>query len=566
MSEGTIMLQLYKEYLSEVQGENGEIVSFELHTPENFNFAYDVVDRIAAAEPDRRAMTWCNDAGEEHVFTFGDMKRESDRAASFFLEQGIRKGDSVMLILIRHYQFWFAIIGLHKIGAVTIPATNQLQVKDLVYRFQSASVKMVVCTAHGEISDHVDAAAAEYGRISCKATVNGEKDGWISFDKGLSNAGPFTRPVGEAATGIHDTLLLYFTSGTTGMPKMVTHDYSYPIAHIVTAKYWHKVDPDGLHLTVAETGWAKSVWGKLYGQWFMEAGIFVYDMDKFVPHTLLEKIQNYKLTTFCAPPTIYRFMIKEDLTKYDLSSLQHCTIAGEALNPEVFEQFKKATGLELKEGFGQTETTLTALTCYWMKTKPGSMGKPSLAYDVVLRDDDGTPTKPGLVGEITFNTGKEKVLGMFKGYYMNDELTHSVWHDGVYHTGDTAWQDEDGYLWYVGRKDDIIKSSGYRIGPFEVESVLMEHPAVLECAITGTPDPIRGQVIKATVVLAKGYTASEELKVELQNYVKTHTAPYKYPRVLEFVSELPKTISGKIKRTDIRQASEKGENGGSDVE
>ena len=502
-------------------------------------------------------MVWCNDAGEEHVFTFGDMKRESDKAAAFFLERGIGKGDRIMLILIRHYQFWFAMLGLHKIGAVAIPATNQLQVKDIAYRFDAANITGVVCTALGEISDHVETAAKEYGRIANLMMVNGCKDGWVSFDEGLRTAEPFVRPQGDRAPDIGDELVLYFTSGTTGMPKMVIHDHSYPIAHLVTAKYWHHIDPDGLHLTVSETGWAKSVWGKLYGQWIMEAGIFVYDMDKFVPQKLLEKIAHYKITTFCAPPTIYRFLIKEDFSKYDFSALQHCTIAGEALNPEVYEQFKRLTGLELKEGFGQTETTLSAATFYWMKTKPGSMGLPSIAYDVVLRDEDGSLTKPGTVGEITIDTGDRKILGMFLRYDKNEELTNFVWHDGVYHTGDTAWQDEDGYLWYVGRKDDIIKSSGYRIGPFEVESVLMEHPGVLECAIIGVPDPVRGQIIKATVVLAKGYTPSEELKKEMQEYVKTHTAPYKYPRILEFVSELPKTISGKIKRTDIREAYER---------
>lgn len=551
------MLQLHKKYVTEIIGENGAIESFKLKMPDNFNFAYDIVDRIAQSEPDRRAMTWCNDNGEEHVFTFGDMKRESDKAAAFFQEQGIVKGDRVMLILIRHYQFWFAILGLHKIGAVAIPGTNQLQVKDLVYRFEAANVKAIVCTALGEISNHVDEAAIEYGKLSNKIIAKGKKAGWVSFEDGLENAGSFVPPVGDKASLITDMLLLYFTSGTTGMPKMVIHDHSYPIAHLVTAKYWHKVDPDGLHLTVSETGWAKSVWGKLYGQWIMEAGIFVYDMDKFVPQLLLSKIAHYKITTFCAPPTIYRFMMSEDFSKYDLSNLQHCTIAGEALNPEVYEKFLKLTGLELKEGFGQTETTLSAATFYWMKTKPGSMGLPSAAYDVFLQDEDGSLTKPGLVGEIVILTGDKKILGMFLGYHKNEELTKSVWNNGVYHTGDTAWQDEDGYLWYVGRKDDIIKSSGYRIGPFEVESVLMEHPGVLECAIIGVPDPIRGQIIKATVVLAKGYVPSDELKAEMQNYVKTHTAPYKYPRILEFATELPKTISGKIKRTEIREAHEK---------
>lgn len=550
------MLNLYKNYVDEYFGDDGVINGFKLKSPENFNFAYDIVDRIAFEEPDRRAMTWCNDAGDERVFTFGDMKEQSDKAAAFFKQKGIVKGDRVMLILIRHYQFWFAILGLHKIGAVAIPGTNQLQVKDLVYRFQSADVKMVVCTALGEISNHVDEAQKECPLLKSKVIAKSTKDGWDSFEEGLMSAPLFIKPTGEDMTKITDILLLYFTSGTTGMPKMVAHDHSYPIAHLVTAKYWHKIDPEGLHLTVSETGWAKSVWGKIYGQWIMEGGIFVYDMDKFVPDLLLSKIQQYKLTTFCAPPTIYRFLIKEDLSKYDLSSLQHCSIAGEALNPEVFEQFLKATGLELKEGFGQTETTLSAATFYWMKTKPGSMGPASMAYDAVLMNEDGTITKNGEVGEIVIRTGDKKILGMFLGYLGNDELTNTVWHDGVYHTGDTAWRDEDGYLWYVGRLDDIIKSSGYRIGPFEVESVLMEHPAVLECAITGVPDPVRGQIIKATVVPSKGYAPTEELKAELQEYVKTHTAPYKYPRILEFVEFLPKTISGKIKRTDIRKAHE----------
>ncbi len=551
------MLQLYKNYVSETLDSNGQIESFRLIPPDRFNFAYDIVDRIAQEEPNRRAMVWCNDAGEERVFTFADMKRESDRAASFFQERGIGKGDRIMLILIRHYQFWFAVLGLHKIGAVAIPATNQLQVKDLSYRFEAANVSGIVCTAQGEIAEHVETAANAWGKIKNLMIVKGSRPGWISFDDGLAAAKPFIPPAGDKAPCITDELLLYFTSGTTGMPKMVIHDHSYPIAHLATARYWHHVDPEGLHLTVSETGWAKSVWGKLYGQWIMEAGIFVYDMDKFVPHNLLEKIAHYKVTTFCAPPTIYRFLIKEDFSQYDFSAMQHCTIAGEALNPEVYEQFRKKTGLELKEGFGQTETTLTAATFYWMKTKPGSMGLPSAAYKVMLRDEDGSPTKPGMVGEITVETGDEKVLGMFLRYDKNEELTRSVWHDGVYHTGDTAWQDEDGYLWYVGRKDDIIKSSGYRIGPFEVESVLMEHPGVLECAIIGVPDPVRGQIIKASVVLAKGYSPCEELKKEMQEYVKTHTAPYKYPRILEFVTELPKTISGKIKRTDIREAYEK---------
>ena len=547
------MQPIYEHYLTELKNDQGIISGFEFTIPDVFNFAYDVVDCIALRDPDRRAMFWCNEAGQEMTLTFGDFKKQSDTCASYFQSLGIRKGDRVMLILKRHYQFWYAILALHKIGAVAIPATNQLQVKDIVYRLNAADISAVVCTPDGSIAELVDQAAAEYGQPVTRVMVREARGDWQLFEAGLAEAAPFARPCGDAAPAGSDLMLLYFTSGTTGMPKMVAHDFTYPIGHIPTARYWHKVDPDGLHLTVAETGWAKSAWGKLYGQWLMEAGIYVYDYDRFSPVMLLQKIQKDRITTFCAPPTIYRFLIKEDLSRYDLSSLQHCTIAGEALNPEVYEQFLKATGLELKEGYGQTEMTLAVVTNYWMKTKPGSMGRPSPAYNIVLLDDRDQPAKPGQSGEICIYIHDKKIPGMFKGYHKDAGLTSSVWHDGIYHTGDLAWQDEDGYLWFVGRSDDIIKSSGYRIGPFEVESVLMEHPAVLECAITGVPDPDRGQLVKATVVLARGYSAGAELRNELQEYVKTHTAPYKYPRILEFVSELPKTISGKIRRVEIRQ-------------
>lgn len=546
------MLNLYRDYLQETVDPNGQIIDYDLTVPETFNFAYDVIDRIAAIEPDRRAMHWCNEAGEQKVFTFGDFKRESDRCASFFLSVGIRKGDRVMLILKRHYQFWFAILALHKIGAVAIPATNQLLPKDIVYRLKAADINAVVCTPDGDVSQNIEQAERESGQTLIKIMVRENRDGWAHFDRGLAEAKPFRKPAGDQIPQKDDMMLLYFTSGTTGLPKMVTHDFTYPIGHLPTARYWHRVDPDGLHLTVSETGWAKSVWGKLYGQWLMEAGIYVYDYDRFDPHTLLKRIQDDCVTTFCAPPTIYRFLIREDLKKYDLSKLQHCTIAGEALNPEVYERFLAATGLELKEGYGQTEMTLAVVTNYWMATKPGSMGKPSAMYDIRLLDENSEPVQPGQSGEICVVTGDRRIPGMFCGYHKDSELTQQVWHDGVYHTGDLAWQDEDGYLWFVGRSDDIIKSSGYRIGPFEVESVLMEHQAVLECAITGEPDPIRGQLVKATVVLGKGWSPTEALKKELQDYVKTHTAPYKYPRVIDFVAELPKTISGKIRRVDIR--------------
>ncbi len=546
------MLNLYRDYLKETVDPNGQIIDYDLTVPETFNFAYDVIDRIAAIEPDRRAMHWCNEAGEQKVFTFGDFKRESDRCASFFLSVGIRKGDRVMLILKRHYQFWFAILALHKIGAVAIPATNQLLPKDIVYRMEAADINAVVCTPDGDVSQNIEQAERESGQTLIKIMVRENRDGWAHFDRGLAEAKPFRKPAGDQIPQKDDMMLLYFTSGTTGLPKMVTHDFTYPIGHLPTARYWHRVDPDGLHLTVSETGWAKSVWGKLYGQWLMEAGIYVYDYDRFDPHTLLKRIQDDCVTTFCAPPTIYRFLIREDLKKYDLSKLQHCTIAGEALNPEVYERFLAATGLELKEGYGQTEMTLAVVTNYWMATKPGSMGKPSAMYDIRLLDENSEPVQPGQSGEICVVTGDRRIPGMFCGYHKDSELTQQVWHDGIYHTGDLAWQDEDGYLWFVGRSDDIIKSSGYRIGPFEVESVLMEHQAVLECAITGEPDPIRGQLVKATVVLGKGWSPTEALKKELQDYVKTHTAPYKYPRVIDFVAELPKTISGKIRRVDIR--------------
>ena len=546
------MLNLYRDYLQETVDPNGQIIDYDLTVPETFNFAYDVIDRIAAIEPDRRAMHWCNEAGEQKVFTFGDFKRESDRCASFFLSVGICKGDRVMLILKRHYQFWFAILALHKIGAVAIPATNQLLPKDIVYRLKAADINAVVCTPDGDVSQNIEQAERESGQTLIKIMVRENRDGWAHFDRGLAEAKPFRKPAGDQIPQKNDMMLLYFTSGTTGLPKMVTHDFTYPIGHLPTARYWHRVDPDGLHLTVSETGWAKSVWGKLYGQWLMEAGIYVYDYDRFDPHTLLKRIQDDCVTTFCAPPTIYRFLIREDLKKYDLSKLQHCTIAGEALNPEVYERFLAATGLELKEGYGQTEMTLAVVTNYWMATKPGSMGKPSAMYDIRLLDENSEPVQPGQSGEICVVTGDRRIPGMFCGYHKDSELTQQVWHDGIYHTGDLAWQDEDGYLWFVGRSDDIIKSSGYRIGPFEVESVLMEHQAVLECAITGEPDPIRGQLVKATVVLGKGWSPTEALKKELQDYVKTHTAPYKYPRVIDFVAELPKTISGKIRRVDIR--------------
>ncbi len=553
-------MALYEEYVnrSEFSSYEDMKANLRINIPEDFNFAYDVVDRLAQRKPDARAMVWCDDTGLERVFTFRDVSELSMRAASYFYSLGIRKGDSVMLVLKRHYQFWAAILGLHRIGAVTVPATHLLTAKDLEYRFGRADVKAIVCTTDHEFYKQADAAQKTSPTLKLKLFAGGygQRPGgdWLDFDEGIAAASPhFPRPSGDEAIHNDDTMLLYFTSGTSGYPKMVVHDFAYPLGHIITAGYWHSVKEGGLHMTVAETGWAKAVWGKLYGQWLGETAIFVYDMEKFDPNRLLQKMQDYRLTTFCSPPTMYRFMMKEDMKSYDLSSLRELTVAGEALNPEVFNQIRAATGIEMRECYGQTEVVALVCTFPWMKKKPGSMGKPSPCYDVDIVDSDMRPCYPGEVGEIVVNTSAGRPAGMFKGYYRDDELTAEVWHDGFYHTGDLAYRDEDGYYWYVGRKDDVIKSSGYRIGPFEVESALMTHPAVLECAITGVPDELRGQVVKATIVLARGYTASDGLRKELQNHVKKNTAPYKYPRVVEFVDELPKTISGKIRRVEIRE-------------
>jgi len=547
------MNSIYLDYVHEKFDTNGALTEFKLSAPETFNFAYDVVDRLALETPDAIALVWCDEIGNEKTFTFEDIKRESDKAASFFLEIGIRRGDFVLMILKRHYQFWFSIVGLHKIGAVGIPATNQLLVKDLIYRMNSANVKAVICTSDGEISDFVDLAQESCPSLEIKIIVKQEKSGWRSFEEGCNEAKHFTKPEYSELPCGTDAMLLYFSSGTTGMPKMVLLDFYYPLGHIPTAAYWHNVKPGKLHFTVSETGWAKSVWGKIYGQWLMQAPVFVFDFERFNACELLTKIQKYKIATFCAPPTIYRFLIKEDLSKFDLSSLEHVTTAGEALNAEVYQQFLKNTGLKLMEGFGQTETTLALATFRWMDTKPGSMGVPSPLFDIILVNEKNAPVKDGEVGQISIRTKNGIPFGMFHGYFKDPEMTANAWYDDIYHTGDIATRDDDGFYWYVGRADDIIKSSGYRIGPFEVESVIMEHPSVLECAITGTPDPLRGQAVKATIVLAKGYLPSKELMHEIQEHVKTQTAPYKYPRVIEFVNELPKTISGKIRRTEIRE-------------
>ena len=529
------------------------VENFEVKVPENFNYAFDVVDEIAVTEPERLAMVWCDAHGNHRDFTFDDMKRYSNQAANYLKSLGLKKGDPVMLILKRRYEFWFCLLALHKIGAIAVPATHLLTAKDIIYRINAADVKMIISVAEEEVIKHIEDAEEESPSLERKILVTGEREGWLNLDEGIKNADDnFERPTGEEGTVNDDISLLYFTSGTTAYPKMVRHDFTYPLGHILTAKYWQNVKNGGLHLTVAETGWAKAVWGKIYGQWLAGSAVFVYEFDKFVPKDLLQMIADYGVTTFCAPPTIYRFLIREDFSKYNLEKLEYCVIAGEPLNPEVYAQFLKQTGLKMREAYGQTEMTVAIATFPWMEPKPGSMGKPAPGYDIDIIDEDGNSCEVGETGEIVIRTDRRRPVGLFAGYYRDQQRTEEVWHDGIYHTRDTAWRDEDGYYWFVGRTDDVIKSSGYRIGPFEVESALIEHPAVLECAVTAVPDPIRGQVVKASVVLTKDYTPCDQLVVELQEHVKKVTAPYKYPRIIEFVEELPKTISGKIRRVEIR--------------
>ncbi|MDR1097916.1 MAG: AMP-binding protein [Tannerella sp.] len=527
--------------------------NFKITVPENFNYGYDVVDAWAEKEPGKKALCWTNDRGDHIDFSFADMKTYTDRAASYFQSLGIGRGDMVMLILKRRYEFWISIIALHKLGAVVIPATHLLTKKDIVYRANAAGIKMIVCAGEEMILNHIKEAMPDSPAVKRLVSAGPViADGFDDFHRGLENAAPFVRP--EHVNTNEDTSLMYFTSGTSGEPKMVIHDYLYPLGHITTGCYWHNLREDSLHLTIADTGWGKAVWGKLYGQWIVGATVFVYDHEKFTPADMLRMIQDYRITSLCAPPTIFRFLIREDVTKYDLSSLKYCTIAGEALNPAVFDAFYILTGIRLMEGFGQTETTLTVCTFPWTTPKPGSMGLPNPQYEVDLLRPDGTKAEDGEQGEIVIRIGERKPIGLFKEYYRDPERTHEAMHGGYYYTGDVAWRDEDGYYWFVGRADDVIKSSGYRIGPFEVESALMTHPAVVECAITGVPDEIRGQIVKATIVLSKEYKekAGDELVKEIQDHVKRVTAPYKYPRIVEFVDELPKTISGKIRRVEIR--------------
>jgi len=541
------MRDINLRYVEETFDKNGILKTFKLKYPDTFNFGYDIIDDIAINDPERRAMVWCNTKGDERTFTFADIKRYSDMTANYLTSLGIKKGDKVVVVLKRHYQFWFVATAIHKMGAVLIPATFMLKKHDAEYRINSSSAAAVICTADGDIADAFDEAECE--TLRTKIIVGGSREGWHDYDAEIEAQSERWERV---ETKVTDPFLIYFSSGTSGYPKMVLHDYSYPIGHILTAKHWQCVDPDGLHISIADSGWAKGAWGKIYGQWIMEAGLFVYDFDKFVPDEILTLVSKYKVTTLCCPPTMYRFFLREDLSKYDLSSLKGCAIAGEPLNPDVFNGWKKATGLTLMEGFGQTETTPVICNLRGMTPRPGSAGKPSPQYDVRLVDPDGETCEVGQTGEIVVNMNP-RPAGILIEYYRDEARTEEAMRGGWYHTGDTAWMDEDGYYWYVGRNDDIIKSSGYRIGPFEIESVLLHHEAVSECAVTGVPDPIRGAIVKATIVLKPGVVPSEGLKAELQEYVKRETAPYKYPRLIEFVDELPKTVNGKIRRGGIRE-------------
>ncbi len=541
-----------KPFINAVEDDRGVLQSLTFPNADKFNFAFDCVDAIAAKYPDKLAMLHLDRNKTERRFTFEDMSRASSRAANYFKALGIRRGDRVMLVLKRHYQFWFAILGLHKLGAIAIPATNQLQAHDFSYRFNAAGISAILCTADGDAAHQVELAEAESPTLTTKILVGGSREGWHDFDQEYTMYRSKFDRAPDAPCG-EDLMLMFFTSGTTGYPKIAAHNYKYALGHYITAKYWHCVHADGLHFTISETGWGKALWGKLYGQWLCEGAVFTYDFDRFDAADILPLFAKYHITTFCAPPTMYRMLIKQDLSKYDLSSIQHATTAGEALNPEVFRQFEAQTGLQIYEGFGQTETTLTIGNLVGNKQKIGSMGKPIPTYDLVLVDGDGNEVAPGENGEICIRADEKGQLpcGLFAGYYRDEAMTREVWHDGLYHTRDVAWQDEDGYLWYVGRTDDVIKSSGYRIGPFEIESVIMELPYVLECGVSAAPDEIRGQVVKASIVLVKGTEGTEALKKEIQDYVKKHTAPYKYPRIVVFRDELPKTISGKIMRNKL---------------
>ncbi len=542
--------RVYKKYIDVEKDENGTPTKITFKNIDNFNFAFDIMDEIAKKDPDKLAMLHVSKDKTERRFTFEDMRKMSNQCANYFKSLGIKKGDRVLLVLKRHYQFWIAMLGLIKLGAIGIPAVAQLQSHDFEYRFRSSGASVVLSTVDGDTAHQIETALKTCPSVTTKIIVNGEREGWHNFDREFPlYSNEFERTA--ESTGGDDLMLMYFTSGTSGYPKIATHNCKYPLGHFHTAKYWHCVDPDGLHLTISDTGWAKAAWGKFYGQWMCEAALFVYDFDRFDAADILPMFAKYHITTFCAPPTMLRMMIKQDISHYDFSSVKHMTTAGEALNPEVYRQFEKATGLQILEGFGQTEGTMLIGNMRGAKHRIGSMGKPAPIYDIELIDKDGNPVPTGETGEIVVNVKNGAPCGLFVGYYGDEEKTREVWHDGYYHTGDAAWKDEDGFYWYVGRVDDVIKSSGYRIGPFEIESVIMELPYVLECGVSAAPDEVRGQVVKASIVLVKGTEPTEELKKEIQDYVKKNTAPYKYPRIVVFRDELPKSTSGKIMRNQL---------------
>ncbi len=542
--------RVYKNFIDTVEDENGTPTSITFKNTERFNFAYDILDVIAKKDPDKTALMHIDNDKNETRFSFSDMKKWSCRAANYFKSLGIKRGDRVMLVLGKHYQFWYAMLGLNRLGAIGIPAMNQLLSHDFEYRFDAAGVSAILCTAKGDVAGQVDMVADKAATLKHKIIVGGEREGWRSFDEECSLFSTHFERTPDSPGG-DDTMLMFFTSGTTGYPKIAVHNYKYPLGHFHTAKYWHNVDPDGLHFTISDTGWAKAMWGKFYGQWLCEAATFVYDFDRFNASDILPMFAKYNITTFCAPPTMLRMMVKEDISKYDLSSVKHMTTAGEALNPEVYRQFEKATGLQILEGFGQTESTMIIGNMTGATHKIGSMGKPAPIYDVDLMSPDGKSVAVGESGEIVVRIADGSPCGLFTEYYRDPEKTAEVRHDGYYHTGDTAWRDEDGFFWYVGRVDDVIKSSGYRIGPFEIESVIMELPYVLECGVSAAPDEVRGQVVKASIVLVKGTEPTDTLKKEIQSYVKQRTAPYKYPRIVVFRDSLPKTTSGKIQRNKL---------------
>ena len=541
--------RIWQDFITPTE-ENGRLTAISFKNEDKFNFAFDIVDALGRSKPEKLAMLHVAQDGTARRLTFQDMKKESGRAANYFKALGIKRGDRVMLVLKRHYQFWYAMLALHKLGAVAIPATNQLLEKDFTYRFQAGNVKAVLCTADGDVAEAVDQAAAKCPMLEHKILVGGSRDGWHNFDEEYPIYSSHFARAADAPCG-EDPMLMFFTSGTSGYPKLAAHNYKYPLGHFITARYWHRVDPDGLHLTISDTGWAKALWGKLYGQWLCEAANFVYDFDRFDAEKILPMFKKHGVTTFCAPPTMYRMLIKQDLSRFDLSSIRHASTAGEALNPEVYKQFKKHTGIAIREGFGQSESTVIIGNLAGDSHKVGSMGKPVPLYDVHLLDIDGNEVDPGETGEICINIKNGRPCGLAYAYEGNEEVTAQTWRDGWYHTGDLAWKDEDGFYWYVGRADDVIKSSGYRIGPFEIENVIMELPYVLECGVSAAPDEIRGQVVKASIVLVKDFKGTEELKKQIQEYVKSRTAPYKYPRIVEFRESLPKTTSGKIIRKQL---------------